>query len=50
MNIVNIVLYIGLGIIIYAIGYIVGFQTCRERTVEKLIDLLMEDLEGEDDK
>ena len=50
MNIVNIVLYIGMGIIIYAIGYIVVFQTCKERTVEKLIDLLMEDLEGEDDK
>lgn len=50
MNIVNIVLYIGLGIIIYAIGYIVGFQTCRERAMERLLDMILEALEGEDDK
>jgi hypothetical protein len=52
MNILYTVLIIAVIIVVYTIGFITGFQTCRERTIAKLVDMLLEDLgmEGEDDK
>ena len=50
MNTINIFLSVGLGIIIYAAGYIIGFQSCRDKALEVLIDRLLEVLEEEDDK
>ena len=51
MSIAQTVILIAVLIAVYTIGYIVGFQTCRERTVAKLVDMLLEDLgkEGEKD-
>lgn len=50
MNILYTVLIIAVIIVVYTIGFITGFQTCRERTVAMLLDMFLEDLEMEDQK
>ena len=50
MNIAQTVILIAVLIAVYTIGYIIGFQTCRNKALEVLLDRLLETLEGEDDK
>lgn len=49
MNILHTVLIIAVIIMDYTIGYIIGFQTCRNKALEVLLDRLLEALEGEED-
>lgn len=49
ISIAQTVLLISVLIVAYTIGYIVGFQSCKNKALEILLGRLLEALEGEED-